>query len=119
MRSADVFVLPSIRESFGMVLLEALACGMRTVASASGGPRDIVSSTLTSAGLATLVEPLHQGSPGDEDRYVNALAEAIRFQLNEGTDNAARLRIARSVSQMTWSAVYKTIREKYSEVALS
>lgn len=37
MDAADVAVVPSLYESFGMVALEALACGVPVVASATGG----------------------------------------------------------------------------------
>ena len=42
MQSCSVFVLPSRSESFGVVLVEALACGRPVVATACGGPSDIV-----------------------------------------------------------------------------
>ena len=42
MQESAVLVLPSRRESLGMVLAEALACGTPVVATRSGGPEDIV-----------------------------------------------------------------------------
>jgi glycosyltransferase involved in cell wall biosynthesis len=41
-RAADVFVLPSAAEPFGLVLVEAMALGVPVVATCAGGPREIV-----------------------------------------------------------------------------
>lgn len=42
MINSDCFVLSSNHETFGVVLIEALACGLPLVATRSGGPEDIV-----------------------------------------------------------------------------
>jgi glycosyltransferase involved in cell wall biosynthesis len=41
--SADVFVFPSRTDTFGIVLLEAMACGLPVAAYPVPGPRDVVS----------------------------------------------------------------------------
>lgn len=41
-RNCDCFIMPSRLESFSMVLIEAMACGCPLIATACGGPQDIV-----------------------------------------------------------------------------
>ncbi|MCH8314438.1 MAG: glycosyltransferase [Planctomycetes bacterium] len=52
LQAADCVVQPSLHETFGVVLIEALACGRPVIATRCGGPEDIVDE---SNGL--LVEP--------------------------------------------------------------
>ena len=40
--SADVFVFPSLTDTFGLVLLEALACGVPVAAFPVSGPKDVL-----------------------------------------------------------------------------
>lgn len=63
--AADIFVLPSLSESFGQVLLEAMSCGLPIVASAVGG----IPETVRHKTNGLLVPP----------KDPQALVEAIRW----------------------------------------
>jgi len=65
LQAADVVCQPSLAEPFGLVTLEALACGRPIVATAVGGPAELVP-----AGAGVLVDP------EDEDALVAALSTA-------------------------------------------
>lgn len=75
---ADLFVMPSLRETYGMAVAEALARGLPVVGSATGAVRDLVGSE------AGVVVP-----PGDAWALADALAHVIgspdlRAELAEG-----------------------------------
>ncbi|NLT05409.1 MAG: glycosyltransferase family 4 protein [Solirubrobacterales bacterium] len=82
MRASDAFVLPSTDETFGCVLIEALACGLPVVATAVGGVPEVVRD-----GEGTLVPP----------RDAAALAEGIATALADAGDGR-RGEIARAVA---------------------
>ncbi len=46
-RSADLFLFPSVTDTFGMSVLEAQACGLPALVTDVGGPREIIKDGLT------------------------------------------------------------------------
>jgi teichuronic acid biosynthesis glycosyltransferase TuaC len=67
LQGADLFAHPSDGESFGVVLIEAMALGVPLLATESGGPQDIVTPDV---GLLTPV--------GDVDAFATGLSEMYR-----------------------------------------
>jgi len=99
MAAADLVVLPSLTEPFGLVVLEALACGARVVGSDVGGIRDLLSN-----GAGCLVPP------GD----VGALARLIVQEARKSHRPQPSLD-AGHLCGYEW----KVIAERYTEVMLT
>jgi alpha-maltose-1-phosphate synthase len=103
---ATVFVCPSIYEPFGLINVEAMACGVPVVATAVGGIPEIVVDGVT--GYLTTVP---QGGIG----LGAALAERVNALLEE-PDRAALMGRAgreRVIELFTWNAIAERTVELY------
>jgi glycogen(starch) synthase len=103
-RSADVLVVPSRYEPFGMVLLEGMLHGLAVVASATGGPVEIVRD-----GESGLLFP---------PRDVAELAERL---IRVATSTELRERLGREAAadvreRWAWPARVGRMREVYREL---
>jgi glycosyltransferase involved in cell wall biosynthesis len=118
MSMATVFVLPSLHEPFGLVLLEALACGTRVVAANQGGPPSFVPQALKDTRDAILVPGLPSSPPSvpEAARFVRDLADAIVEQLSRPLSFDQRLAIARAVRHLTWDAYVDKLLQAYQRV---
>ncbi len=102
----DLLVFPSHTDTFGNVVLEALASGVPAVVTPDGGPRHIVQH-----GRTGLVAP-PEGGPlvPEEDAFADAVAALIRdTELRRGMSVAAR-EYALSCS---WDAVFEKVYRGY------
>jgi len=101
MQSCNFFVLPSLYENFGVVYIEAMACGKPVIATNAGGPSEIVNED-----VGTLVPP----------KDVKALREAIEYML-DNYQNYSSEKIAQYARQrFGYAAIGKTLDEVYREV---
>jgi glycosyltransferase involved in cell wall biosynthesis len=105
LNAADTTVLASVREQFGLVLVEGMACGLPAIAVDRFGPAEIVEDGRT----GWLVPP-------DDEA---ALATAIRHAIDDGAERARRGRLARgtALARWSWPAIAGRLSGVLSDVA--
>ena len=104
-RAADVVLVPSRSESFGLVALEAAACGIPVVASAVGGLLSLVDDGRT----GRLIEGR------DPDDYARAIAEILDDRVLHRAMSAAAVERAR---RYTWGFAAARLRRLYSDLTV-
>lgn len=97
MASFDIFVLPSYRETFGLVILEAMACAVTPVVTDAGGPPEIVGD----AGLLV--------TPKDSASLANALEDLLKHPQKRIA--IGKLALERAKSIFSRAAVGQELKE--------
>jgi len=103
MAAADVFVLPSKMESFGLALLEAAAAGAPVVCSSAGGALEIFRDAFNA-----LLYP-----PGDVDAMVKAIIRLLQDKDLARTISANAVETAR---KFTWEMAARQTLQVYERV---
>ena len=99
-QAADVFVYPSLNETFGLPLLEAMACGCPVVTS------DTSAMPETAGGAAVLSDPKDPAS----------IARAIVEAVGPARDSLRARGLARA-GEFTWAATGAATLDVYREAA--
>jgi glycosyltransferase involved in cell wall biosynthesis len=94
----DAFVFPSRTDTFGNVVLEALASGVPAVVTPQGGPKYLVEEGVT-------------GFIRDEDGFADAIAELMRDPAKHACMRTAARAAAMSRS---WDAVFSGVYAGYA-----
>lgn len=107
LRRCGVFVLPSFYEGLALVLVEAVACGCRIVATDLPAVREQIAPRLGDAielvalpGMSAVDTPLRQDLPPFAERLEAALARALRRD-----DPVAAVKL----DEFTWQAVFRRV----------
>jgi glycosyltransferase involved in cell wall biosynthesis len=105
LNAADLLVLPSVREQFGAVIVEAMACGLPALAVDAHGPAEIVD-----AGETGWLVP-----PDDEAALADALVEAVNDDHERRRRGERAYEVARG--RYSWPALARGLAQVYGEVA--
>ena len=116
--ASTVFVCPSIYEPLGIVNLEAMACGIPVVGTATGGIPEVVDDGVT--GWLVPIEQLQDGTgtPLDPAKYVSDLARAMTLAVSD-RDKARQMGVAareRARVHFDWMAIADQTRAIYDLV---
>jgi glycosyltransferase involved in cell wall biosynthesis len=116
LRSAAVFVLPSLYEGVPLVAVEALACGCRPLLTDLPGVREELAPHLGEALLripAPRLLDVDRPDPGDLPRHVETLTAALGRALDAPVDPAT---IEPLLARFRWSAVFERVESIWREL---
>jgi glycosyltransferase involved in cell wall biosynthesis len=106
LNAADLLVLPSVAEAFGLVLIEAMSCGLPVIAAEAHGPAEIVADGRT----GWLIRP------DDEEALVEVLVSAARGE----EERRVRGRRAQTESRRYgWAEIARRFASLYEELLAS
>ena len=115
---ADVFCCPSIYEPFGIINIEAMACGTTVVASAVGGIKEVVVDGET--GILVPVEQQTQApfEPVDPDKFAKDLANGVNTLIqNKELREAMAIKGRKRVEDyFDWTAIAKQVEDLYKSL---
>lgn len=115
---AAVFCCPSIYEPFGIINIEAMACGTAVVASAVGGIKEVVVAGETGILVPVIQQDEAPFEPIDPDKFSKDLADGMNKLMRNPDlrDQMAKKGRQRVETHFDWKAIAQQVEELYKSL---
>ncbi|MBC8384956.1 MAG: glycosyltransferase family 4 protein [Candidatus Cloacimonetes bacterium] len=119
-RNSDIFVLPSFYEGLGLVVIEALACGLRIVSTDFPGLKEWIGEEINQTGIIKYVQlprlknkdiPIKDDLPVFERRLETALSEQIQAHISA----KQKPDLTEFLLDKTWTGIFSRIEKRIYE----
>lgn len=121
-RESDIFLLPSFYEGLPLVLIEALATGLRAVVSDLPGVSEWLGQEICESGMVEFVplpplRDLDKPEDGELPDFEERLRKAIELQIQriESGEVPDRQRIQNNIRKASWESIFHEIEESFSQ----
>lgn len=124
MNQSDLFILPSFYEGLPLVLIEALACGLRPVCTDLPGIRPWMDENVPDHGIIFVKPPAMENEdepiPSSLPSFEHDLAKAI-VQASESivSSDAGRNRLEKNLQHLSWDGLCKKLLDDYKLKSVS
>jgi glycosyltransferase involved in cell wall biosynthesis len=115
LRDSDIFILPSFYEGLPLVLIEALACGLRVVTTDLPGVKDWIGDKVNSTGVISYVslprlrntdEPVEEDIPRFTKELKYSIENHISLLDSYKDDKAKEKIVLRRIRQLCWESLF-------------
>ncbi|MBG0764912.1 MAG: glycosyltransferase family 4 protein [Tissierellales bacterium] len=125
LRDRDIFILPSFYEGLPLVLIEALACGLRVVTTDLPGVKDWIGDTVNNTGIISYVslprlkntdEPVEEDIPRFTEKLKHSIENHIALLNAEENDKAKEKMGLRRIRQLCWESLFSKMEGYINEL---
>ncbi len=119
-RECDILVLPSLYEGLPLVLIEAMACGLKIVCTDLPGIKEWMGETINNSGIIRYVpmprlENIDTIVPEEIPSFEHNLALSIEKQIKN--DLVINNKLKKAIGSKSWTKAFSNI-EKYFKISI-